>query len=685
MNNIIISELEERLKALTTTEQNLRLEYNNYMIENKQLNDRNSELTTVLTNLREKYTYTNHMDSNNISIISQISFSFLPIIDKQDSSLSSSVLKKKSDLQLNNKFDKVKATTDLKLEFIDYSKDNLLLKRKIITQEDKLLRLERVTKIWIDSIEQLKKSTESTIERLSLSSDNLLIDLEIFEECPDTLQILYGLNNLLSDISSQMRILTTTMENSFIFPLKSLFSTNFRSLGEFKQLMNKHFDDFTLITTKFLSTKKSHTKDILRDNYFNCKKLYELSKFDYIVKLNELSIIMKVDLPEKLCLLIIVLNNSVSYTYDFIEKLKPTIGWNMEKIMFKQSHVAEIKNDFKSQKQELLDKGKLVRDVDNNDKIRKEGFLNIKLIGSGDGFKKRYVKIINGCIIYHKIKNDQLEEKQNILTKLLLCNVKFNEKDYDYYFCFEVMNAPEKKTYLLQSDSESDAEDWFLTIRNAISSTISSYKDDTGNAKSPNKKDILISSNNLNTSNQSNSKSKRIENLISKSKCADCNADNPTWISHNWIVLVCIDCSGIHRSLGNSISKIKSLRLDNIEDYTIDILEYCEGHDKFNNILEANLKNKEKLKKTSNTKEKEAYITDKYKNKLFFDKQIYQNKENEFILYIDKEEILKIYVIVKQDESFLSKSISGYSVLNYCLKANKQIVVKLLMCLGCEI
>ncbi|KAJ3077165.1 hypothetical protein HDU98_007550 [Podochytrium sp. JEL0797] len=59
--------------------------------------------------------------------------------------------------------------------------------------------------------------------------------------------------------------------------------------------------------------------------------------------------------------------------------------------------------------------------------------------------------------------------------------------------------------------------------------------------------------------------SKILKDLMQRSdnrKCVDCRKKDPRWASWNLGVFMCIRCSGVHRSIGTHITKVKSADLD---------------------------------------------------------------------------------------------------------------------------
>lgn len=60
---------------------------------------------------------------------------------------------------------------------------------------------------------------------------------------------------------------------------------------------------------------------------------------------------------------------------------------------------------------------------------------------------------------------------------------------------------------------------------------------------------------------------------------------DPDWVSINLGLLCCIKCSGVHRSLGVSVSKVRSLTLDSLEPEVLFLLAGI-GNKKVNMIYE---------------------------------------------------------------------------------------------------
>lgn len=111
-----------------------------------------------------------------------------------------------------------------------------------------------------------------------------------------------------------------------------------------------------------------------------------------------------------------------------------------------------------------------------------------------------------------------------------------------------------------------------------------------------------------------------IENICKtppNNMCNDCNQPGTRWASVNHGVFVCIRCSGIHRSLGTHISKVKSSNMDKWTSSEIRLMELI-GNRKAKDLYEARMP---KALKPLSGQEPESvirnFIVKKYDEKVF--------------------------------------------------------------------
>ncbi|CAB3239245.1 unnamed protein product [Arctia plantaginis] len=107
-----------------------------------------------------------------------------------------------------------------------------------------------------------------------------------------------------------------------------------------------------------------------------------------------------------------------------------------------------------------------------------------------------------------------------------------------------------------------------------------------------------------------------IRRVNGNDKCCDCGAADPDWASLNLGVLICIECSGIHRNLGSHISRVRSLDLDEWPLSHVSVMVSL-GNDLANSIWEADIRGHVKPIATNTREEKERWIRSKYERRAF--------------------------------------------------------------------
>jgi len=99
--------------------------------------------------------------------------------------------------------------------------------------------------------------------------------------------------------------------------------------------------------------------------------------------------------------------------------------------------------------------------------------------------------------------------------------------------------------------------------------------------------------------------------------CADCSTKNPEWVSLNLGIMMCVTCSGIHRSLGVHISKVRSLLLDKLDRFAMETVKTV-GNENALDVWESKLQGSDKLKKSHKpNKSSRNWIKAKYETKNF--------------------------------------------------------------------
>uniref|UniRef100_A0A671N7N2 Arf-GAP with coiled-coil, ANK repeat and PH domain-containing protein n=1 Tax=Sinocyclocheilus anshuiensis TaxID=1608454 RepID=A0A671N7N2_9TELE len=266
------------------------------------------------------------------------------------------------------------------------------------------------------------------------------------------------------------------------------------------------------------------------------------------------------------------------------------------------------------------DDSKVEFNVDAPNGVVMEGYLFKRASNAFKTWNRRWFSIQNSQLVYQKRLKDALTV---VVEDLRLCSVKPCE-DIERRFCFEVVSPT--KSCMLQAESEKLRQAWIQAVQASIASAYREisenyYIERLDRTASPSTSSIDSASEPRERIVKGESILQRVQSLPGNEICCDCGQADPRWASINLGILLCIECSGIHRSLGVHCSKVRSLTLDTWEPELMKLM--CEiGNTVINQIYEGACE-EQRLKKpgpSSSRQEKEAWIKAKYVERKFLKK-----------------------------------------------------------------
>ncbi|XP_038677881.1 arf-GAP with coiled-coil, ANK repeat and PH domain-containing protein 3b isoform X1 [Scyliorhinus canicula] len=449
---------------------------------------------------------------------------------------------------------------------------------------------------------------------------------EMISEC------LQKFGESLQEMINYHMILSDQAQRSVRLQLNNFVKEDVRKFKETK----KHFDkvredmDLALIKNAQATRNKTHEVEEATGTLTMTRKCFRHLALDYVLQINVLQAKKKFEILDAMLSFMHAQYTFFQQGYDLLKELDPymkKLATELDQLVI-DSAVEKREMEHKHaliQQRTLLqdfsyDDSKVEFNIDAPNGVVMEGYLFKRASNAFKTWNRRWFSIQNSQLVYQKKMKDALTV---VVDDLRLCSVKPCE-DIERRFCFEVVSP--NKSCMLQADSEKLRLAWIQAVQASIATAYrespdNNYINRLDRTASPSTSSIDSASDSRDRSVKGESILLRVQGIAGNDQCCDCGQADPRWASINLGITLCIECSGIHRSLGVQCSKVRSLTLDSWEPELLKLM--CElGNNTINHIYEGRC-GEHGLKKpqpASTRQQKEAWIKAKYVEKKFLKK-----------------------------------------------------------------
>ncbi|XP_067879727.1 arf-GAP with coiled-coil, ANK repeat and PH domain-containing protein 1 isoform X1 [Heterodontus francisci] len=370
--------------------------------------------------------------------------------------------------------------------------------------------------------------------------------------------------------------------------------------------------------------KKQHEVDEATNALLTARRSFRYISLDYVLQINVIQAKKKNEMLQFMVSFMDAQSSFFTQGYDTLKSLDAYKKQLAEQLHQLVLNSARDKRDMEQrhtaikQKDVFYDDSVVEFNMEAPNGVVMEGYLYKRASNAFKTWNRRWFSIQNNQLVYQKKLKDNLTV---VVEDLRLCTVK-SGADSERRFCFEVVSP--SKSCMLQAESEKHQQTWILAVQSSIATAFNERREDNY-SKLERTSSTMSAAGVFDFADEARpGKEKGLEQVQSipgNAQCCDCNEPLPEWASINLGITLCIECSGIHRSLGVHFSKVRSLTLDSWEPELLKLM--CElGNSTINRIYEARIEEMtvKKPHPGSPRQEKEAWIRAKYVEKKFIHK-----------------------------------------------------------------